>query len=313
MKPATNLFTSLMLLLLILVAGCSEREDITTPAQPETRQAVAGAASQIAATSLGQGTVQIVPAAPTTLDDLRAVASGVSGKLTYRWEINGTPVPDAMDARLSHSLFAKEDRVTLVLRVDGTELATETTISNTPPEVVSVSVAPQGFYHGVDLSAAVKGEDADGDETSYAYSWLINDAEQLFETSATLPGNLFQRDDRIVLVVTPSDGEDAGEPFRTGELIVGNAPPYFVSLPPALEPDSATYRYAVRAVDPDNDPLVYSLEIAPAGMTIDEKSGMLTWVTDEPLAGEHEVVILVTDPPGAQNVQTFTINLLYAD
>ena len=312
MKPATNLFTGLMLLLLLLVAGCSERE-ATAPTQPETGQTGAGTATQADAALTGQGSVQIVPAAPTTLDDLRAVVSGVSGKLAYRWKINGSIVPDASGARLPHSLFSKDDRVALVLTVNGRELATETFIRNTPPEVISVSVAPQGFYHGIDITAAPTGNDADGDEISYSYMWLINDDEQLFETTATLPGNLFQRDDRITLVITPSDGEDEGQPFRTGELIVGNAPPHFVSLPPELDPESATYRYAVRAVDPDNDPLAYSLEMAPPGMTIDENSGMLTWQMDESLAGEHEVVILVTDPQGAQNVQTFSINLTYAD
>lgn len=314
MKPSINFFAglALLLLLLLLAAGCSER-DTTVPTQPEAGQTTAGTTSQAAAVLPGQGTVQIVPAAPTTLDDLRAVASGVSGKLTYRWEVNGSAVTEATAARLPHGFFSKDDRVGLILTVNGHELGAETFIRNTPPEVVSVSLSPQGFYHGIDLTSSAQGRDADGDDITYTYTWLINDDEQLFENSATLPSILFQRDDRIALVVTPSDGEDVGQPFRTGELVVANAPPYFVSLPPVLEPESVTYRYAVRAVDPDNDPLAYSLEMAPVGMTIDKKSGMLNWQMDGSLAGEHEVVILVTDPHGAQNVQTFNINLTYAE
>ena len=72
MKPATNLFTGLSLFLLLLVTGCSERDSVA-PTQPEAGQAGTGAVSQAAAPLSGQGTVQIVPAAPTTLDDLRVV------------------------------------------------------------------------------------------------------------------------------------------------------------------------------------------------------------------------------------------------
>src|SRR5262249_50849164 len=38
-----------------------------------------------------------------------------------------------------------------------------------------------------------------------------------------------------------------------------------------------TYTYPVKALDPDNDPLTYSLPIAPQGMAIDPTSGVITW------------------------------------
>jgi len=304
----------ILLLLFLPIFGCSELET-SAPTQPVQTQAQSQPASsqQRASAATSGGNVQILPATPTTGDDLRVVVSGVSGKLSYRWEINGQPVERPTGATLKHDFFAKSDRVTAVVTVGNESLQVDALIYNAPPRILSIYALPKVIHRGLDIIITPHGEDPDGDEITYAYTWLINDDKQLFENSATLPGNLFQRDDRIVLIVTPSDGEDVGQPFRTGELVVANAPPHFVSLPPTLEPESATYRYAVRAVDPDNDPLAYSLEIAPPGMTIGEKSGMLTWQMDSSLAGEHEVVILVTDPHGAQNVQTFNINLTYAE
>jgi hypothetical protein len=46
------------------------------------------------------------------------------------------------------------------------------------------------------------------------------------------------------------------------------------SIPVSL---NAGYLYQVRAVDPDGDPLHYSLTTAPAGMTIDPQTGTIRW------------------------------------
>src|SRR5262249_31399451 len=37
------------------------------------------------------------------------------------------------------------------------------------------------------------------------------------------------------------------------------------------------YQYTVKAIDPDGDPLTYSLPLGPQGMSIDPTSGLITW------------------------------------
>ena len=54
-------------------------------------------------------------------------------------------------------------------------------------------------------------------------------------------------------------------------------PMYAVYDPSSSPGNSNIYRYDVIAVDPDDDDLVYSLVVAPAGMKIDEASGLITW------------------------------------
>ena len=51
------------------------------------------------------------------------------------------------------------------------------------------------------------------------------------------------------------------------------------------------YTYPVKAIDPDNDPLTYSLTTAPAGMTIDPATGLITW----PAAASNTTVTTFSD------------------
>ena len=50
-----------------------------------------------------------------------------------------------------------------------------------------------------------------------------------------------------------------------------------------------TYAYPVQAVDPDGDPLSYSLSTQPAGMTIDPVSGLISWPALASSAGTIQI------------------------
>jgi hypothetical protein len=71
----------------------------------------------------------------------------------------------------------------------------------------------------------------------------------------------------------------------------------------------STYIYDVEATDPDNDKLVYSLEKAPPGMTIDADSGKIRWPKADISTGEFEVTVVVSDPQGLTDVQTYTLEV----
>jgi RHS repeat-associated protein len=62
------------------------------------------------------------------------------------------------------------------------------------------------------------------------------------------------------------------------QITVGtNLPPEIVSQPVTTAVSGQTYQYPVKAIDADNDPLTYSLQAGPQGMTIDPASGHITW------------------------------------
>jgi hypothetical protein len=62
-----------------------------------------------------------------------------------------------------------------------------------------------------------------------------------------------------------------------------NHPPLIVSEPVTEAVVGKEYTYDVDAIDPEEDPLQYSLVEAPEGMAIEPETGMVTWQTPEPI------------------------------
>src|SRR5262249_12662583 len=71
----------------------------------------------------------------------------------------------------------------------------------------------------------------------------------------------------ISVVVTDSAGAYSSQNYTLRVSL--NHRPTITSNPTLSIAAGATYRYDVRASDPDNDPLTYSLDQGPVGMTID--------------------------------------------
>jgi RHS repeat-associated protein len=69
------------------------------------------------------------------------------------------------------------------------------------------------------------------------------------------------------------------------------------------------YLYQVIATDPDQDVLTYKLVSGPAGMTIDQNTGLISW--PKPLASNapYDVTIQVIDPRGGTDQQTWKLDI----
>jgi hypothetical protein len=70
------------------------------------------------------------------------------------------------------------------------------------------------------------------------------------------------------------------------------------------------FEYAVTALDPDDDPLEFSLASEPEGMTIDISTGMIRWEAQEDQRkGNYEFQVIASDPEGAQAIQPITLTI----
>jgi len=69
------------------------------------------------------------------------------------------------------------------------------------------------------------------------------------------------------------------------------------------------YEYTVLASDSDNDAIEFTLETAPAGMSIDNLTGEINWTPDTTQVGDHSVIIKATDAQGGEDTQSFTITV----
>jgi bacillopeptidase F len=86
-----------------------------------------------------------------------------------------------------------------------------------------------------------------------------------------------------------------------------NSAPVITSTPPTSATEGSLYRYPVAASDADGDALVHSLDVAPAGMSIDVSSGLIAWTPEGSQVGSHAVTARAADPAGLFATQSFTI------
>jgi len=73
----------------------------------------------------------------------------------------------------------------------------------------------------------------------------------------------------------------------------------------------AAYTYDVDATDSNGDTLIYSLNTAPAGMTIEVHTGVINWAPTVAYVGIHSVIVEVSDGE-LTDTQTFIITVLAA-
>jgi RHS repeat-associated protein len=69
------------------------------------------------------------------------------------------------------------------------------------------------------------------------------------------------------------------------------------------------YSYQATAIDPDGDPVSYSLFIAPTNMTIDSATGLINWQPGAELVGTVAVTVQATDSHNGAGFQTFSIEV----
>ena len=83
-------------------------------------------------------------------------------------------------------------------------------------------------------------------------------------------------------------------PTSTPTETTSNLPPYIISIPPEQGRVGETYAYHVEAVDPEGADILFSLPLAPGGMTI-SATGSITWVPSPQQLGSASVEVQISD------------------
>jgi hypothetical protein len=86
-----------------------------------------------------------------------------------------------------------------------------------------------------------------------------------------------------------------------------NQPPSIVSNPPQTATVGVLYAYNLQGTDPDNDPLTWSLDTGPAGMSIDPTLGTVRWTPTADQLGMQNVVVRLVDGQGGVATQSYAI------
>lgn len=279
-------------LLALVLGGCEDKP--------------AGKAPAGAASATGPGTLRIIPGEPTSADCLNVIpAAGVG---SYQWYVNDQLLPGMNESRLCNDFFARDDRVTVKAGAGAQKNSATVTIGNSAPQITGIATTPEEWHSGIAVEVVPAAEDVDGDVVELRYQWSINGEVDPFLTEAVLPAERNRRGDRIEVLVTPFDGREEGRVYRSVVQAVTGSAPTIVSKPPARF-EALSYEYQVKATDPDNDQLAFSLDTPPAGMTIEPATGRLSWPLAGVPPGKYDVRIVVRDPEGGEDRQEYELTL----
>ena len=315
-------FPSLFLAFCLITsgAGCGKREGDPpqgTPAVPalppgnaagETRQ------GSIPVSSSGGFSVFVVPSSPSRITppsvSVQSPPKQGADVLLVRWFVNGGEQESG--PALSPSRFQRGDRIraNVKLRVVGGEIllgTPEVSAANALPVVTDVRIEPRAPTSGSTVKAITQGQDADGDSLKFKYKWYVNDLPVAGE-SESLVLNGVRKGAWVHVSVTPNDGFADGAWKVSSRYQVVNGPPVVKSPAPATIPPSMMLRHTIVAVDPDGDPMTFTLSKGPPGMIL--KGSTIEWQVPESAIGTRvEVVVTISDGDGGQTVQTFTMTI----
>jgi hypothetical protein len=261
--------------------------------------------------------VTILPERPNRENDLSLViqsqdADGDLVNYRYQWIKNDIEIAGESGNVLKAGSFRKGDMFQArVIPSDGKGdgkpfLSNPVKILNATPVVSEVWIEPQMPTIQNDLKVHEKSTDADEDSIFFSYQWEKNGALLMDERKDTLERVRFKKGDSISVTIVPDDREIMGSPKKSEPVKIANSPPTIVSSPPtAIE--GTKYLYQVRANDPDNDSITFTLKSGPKGMGIDPKSGLLQWQIRQEDKGTHSIEIEVSDNEGAKSYQQYSL------
>ncbi len=290
--------------ILVSAFACTKKEG----KQAQTASPQEGSQSAVSSQQRSSGNlaVRLIPDSPSPMRDLEVQADLPSaGPVSYQWKRNGQIIAGEYTSRLAKNQFSPGDEITAIVTAGSNEGTISVVIGNNFPRIVSVPFSPEYVHAGVDITVAPVGSSPTGDEVKFHYKWSVN-GTPLPDDTPVLRGNLYKRGDSVTLTVVPYDRSGEGEPFNSKKIVIPDAPPQIVSTPPQnIQTD--TYSYQVMAEDPDGDSLTFSLTAAPSGMTIDSKTGLITWQIKTVPAGVYNVEVAVQDSEGRQGTQKYSI------
>jgi hypothetical protein len=145
----------------------------------------------------------------------------------------------------------------------------------------------------------------------YTYLWKVNGRIIEEATEATLNLSTFKKGDIISVTVTPNDGSTNGFALESPLVAIHSAPPSLeLKAVRQTRKIGEPIELQLVVVAPDGDQVAFSLE-APLvpGMTIDKRSGKITWLLQPDQKGSFRFAAAVEDDNQTKVTKIFDITV----
>lgn len=294
---------------------------VTDPQGASASDSVTLVVSNVAPTATASGPTTGTEGTLATFTATGSDPSGVDqAALTFAWTLTnaaGTSVATSGSPSLSWSPADDGTYVATVTTTDpqgatGTDTVT-IVVANAAPEITSFT-GPATGDEGQLLSFVATVDDVGtGDLADLVLTWDWGDGSAA-ETGLALD-HTFADDGSYTITVTLDD-QDAGTDTETLAVTVANVAPVIDSTPPSAALEGVLYTYQPTVVDPGDEVIVWSISAsAPASMTIDAATGLLSYTPDyaDALVGTFGIVLTVDDGDGGIDLQSWTIDVSPAD
>ncbi|MFM2162012.1 MAG: hypothetical protein RLZZ383_1524, partial [Pseudomonadota bacterium] len=234
--------------------------------------------------------VSITPASAPVGASVTCAASAVDPDetpvVTYAWTVNGASVATGAAYTLGNAGEGRGATVVCTATARDGDGATDVgtasvTVTNTPPTLASVSLAPLDPVAGDSVVCAAFGaDDADGDAVTVAYAWTRNG--RAAGSGDTYTGDL-QSGDVLSCTATPNDGVASGAPLSASVSVGNTAPELFGPVvTPASGPVGTVLTCAASASDVDGSNPVVTYRWTNAGVPVGTGATYTVAVTDDP-------------------------------
>ncbi len=283
---------------LSLLFSCSKEKPVVSAQKP-------GGVPDVAAVGRVYS-LEITPADASRNSTLSLIPKGFNlSDAKIEWLVNGIPDISPAPGQFKAAETKKGDTVQAKAVINGKEiLSNSIQIKNALPEIDRVKILPEVFKPGDALNIEVAGSDIDGDAVTILYEWTKNGEPA--GSGKRIDAQL-KRGDKVSIKITPFDGEDYGR-YIILRREIRNLPPIIIE-DKKFNFDGEVLTYQVKAADPDNDPLTYSLKTAPANMTIGPSTGLIHWDVPADFKGETTITVSVSDGHGGVAGQSFIFKI----
>jgi len=228
--------------------------------------------------------------------------------------ISGTPAVADTGAHIV------EARVTDVAGAFDTQNYTLTVLySNAPPVVSDIpnqTISEGQNFATISLDNYVADPNNPDDEITWTYSGnseLTVSISPARVATITPPNPDWNGSETITFTATDPGGLSDSDP-ATFTVTPVNDPPQITSNPVLNVAAGDIYEYQVTAIDPDpSEVLTYSLTTAPAFLSVNSTSGLISGTPAMTDTGSHNVAVRVEDLQGAFDTQNYVLTVTFVN